>query len=195
MQNSESIEFSVFLKNEGSIPIPIEKLSISSKMHLKSKCGSILPSNSQCEITFVINPKYLSHPENEVRLEVSSCNITKYINITVFADEETILHIKMANIIRHFIILIVTLLPIAMQLIEFNQKTNKTKREYNWRLAELNQEIEVLSVSKRSSVPIQTSNQEKKPFVGRWTCPDLFKISPVTKHGIDAMTRIIGNVK
>lgn len=195
LKNSEPIEFSVFLKNEGSIPIPIEKLSISSKMHLKSKCGSILPSNSQCEIIFVINPKYLSHPENEVRLEVSSCNITKYINITVFADEETILHIKMANIIRHFIILIVTLLPIAMQLIEFNQKTNKTKREYNWRLAELNQEIEVLSVSKRSSVPIQTSNQEKKPFVGRWTCPDLFKISPVTKHGIDAMTRIIGNVK
>lgn len=195
LQNSESIEFSVFLKNEGSISIPIEKLTTNSKMKIKSKCGQYLPINSRCEIDFVLNPKVFSHSVNYAVLEVVSCNIVKTINITVLIDEKTVFHIKLEKFFKCAFVLIIALLPISLKIIELNSKNKKINNEFKWRIAEIAQEIERLSVSKRSSVSIQTSTPEKKPFVGRWTCPDLFKICPVSKNGIEAMTKMIGNLK
>lgn len=195
LENSEPIEFSVFLKNDGSISIPIEKLNANSKVKIKSKCGRSLPINSRCEIGFTINPKVFTRSINHAVLQVVSCNIVKKVNITVLIDDKTVFHIKMEKFAKCVFVVFVSLLPISLSIIEVSSKKKKIDREFRWRADQINDEIERLSVSKRSSVSIQTSTPEKKPFVGRWTCPDLFKICPVSKNGIEAMSRLIGNVK
>ncbi|OHS98247.1 hypothetical protein TRFO_35407 [Tritrichomonas foetus] len=189
-----TIEENIFLRNDGNISIPIEKLEISSKMHLKSKCGNFLNIAEKCSIHFKIDPNVLLQKKNDIILEVVSCKKIQRINITVFLDDKIIVKMKLRKLLKYIFVLFLSVLPMFIQFYEVKFAFARVTRDYIHRESMLQKEIDKLSVSKRSSVAMQTSTPESKPFMGRWVRSNLVS-TPVSKHGIEMMTKLLENVK
>jgi hypothetical protein len=136
---------------------------------LRHSCPRRIGVGDRCQIDFLFFPSKFQFPVHEFTCAAESSNVKALVKMQVELSEGALEIIRRKRFRNFGIVVIIGSLPILLECWQRKNEVMRVRRDWDARLALLRREVDRLSVSKRSSLGIQTSILEVETVTGgRW---------------------------
>lgn len=191
---SGSLTFPIYLKNSGKATIPFEALKSDADdiVALKANCSVVLLVNEICRIDVKLNMDRFGAQNRTFSVAVSSCGTEKSLTFEVSMDQFSFKVLCVKQWMMFVFLMIFSLAPLLWDIITAIISARRTAEDYLERVNSLESEIDRLTISKRSSIGIQSMKITKQNRTGgKWVRGGGLQVPYVSHTSITFMQQML----
>ena len=168
---SSSLYRTLYVKNNGHATIPFTTIWTDADdiVSWKSNCSAVLLVDEACRIDMRVTVGKFINQNRTFSVLVGSCGTERALTVNIAMDKLSFKVICMKRWAKFIFLIVTSAAPVIWTAVSSFIQARRTAEDYYDRLSALDSEIDRLTVSKRSSIGIQSMKTAKQNKTGgKW---------------------------